>query len=474
MRRVVFAALASVALVTGCTEKVATYCDGTHGCSDPALPRCDFATRTCMPADDAGASGDAATDASQHDATVDGSDDAATDGGGADASCGSSAECSEPSTPICGGGGCRSCQNGTECAARSTATPACHPDGRCVECRAHTDCAAKIDTPACELATSTCVACTQDEQCSYFCDRSTGRCAVDADVIFVDRSGASCGSGTGSGTLADPYCQIQTAVTNIATAKYIYVRPGSYDAVQAGVSFRLRAEPGAEVTAPSGSAFSVGNGAAVEVEGLNARLEGYLVRSSARLTLRRLRVSGAGGAGVICTFGGQIVVDRVEVVWNPGGGMSLDACKYAVTNTIIAHNSGGSLLGGVLLDGTQPGSVFTNNTIVSNTVATPNVGGVDCFAAASIVNSVIRENSPSQVGSNCVVAYSNVQGGATGTGNIDLTPSFVDAGTDNYRYNAGSPGIDVATAIGAPDHDFDGYPRPYNGTPDMGAFEWHP
>jgi hypothetical protein len=69
-----------------------------------------------------------------------------------------------------------------------------------------------------------------------------------------------------------------------------------------------------------------------------------------------------------------------------------------------------------------------------------------------------------------------MQGGYTGTGNIDMDPLF--AGANNYRLQAGSPAIDSGTDSGAPDHDLNQIPRPQDGdgdgtaTTDMGAYEF--
>jgi hypothetical protein len=103
-------------------------------------------------------------------------------------------------------------------------------------------------------------------------------------------------------------------------------------------------------------------------------------------------------------------------------------------------------------------------------------------------------------GSSPVVSYSDIEGGLTGTGNIDADPAFVDPdGADNdpntwedndYRLGAGSPCIDAgdntASRAGVTT-DLDGNPRfvddpntdpdTGNGTPpivDMGAYEYQP
>jgi len=79
------------------------------------------------------------------------------------------------------------------------------------------------------------------------------------------------------------------------------------------------------------------------------------------------------------------------------------------------------------------------------------------------------------------VTYSDIEGGWTGTGNINADPLFVGSG--DYHLTAGSPCIDAATSDNAPTTDMEGNPRyddpsvpntgggtyPYY---DMGAFEY--
>ncbi len=68
------------------------------------------------------------------------------------------------------------------------------------------------------------------------------------------------------------------------------------------------------------------------------------------------------------------------------------------------------------------------------------------------------------------VSYSDIEGGWTGTGNIDANPRFVDAANGDYHLGAGSPCIDAGTPAGAPPTDIEGTPR--DAMPDMGAYEW--
>jgi hypothetical protein len=68
------------------------------------------------------------------------------------------------------------------------------------------------------------------------------------------------------------------------------------------------------------------------------------------------------------------------------------------------------------------------------------------------------------------VSYSDIEGGWTGTGNIDADPKFVDAVSGDYRLGVGSPCIDKGTSVGAPAADIEGTPR--DTAPDMGVYEW--
>ena len=69
--------------------------------------------------------------------------------------------------------------------------------------------------------------------------------------------------------------------------------------------------------------------------------------------------------------------------------------------------------------------------------------------------------------------YSSVQGGLSGTGNIDSNPIFVDAANGDYRLSNYSPAIGSGTSSGAPATDINGVsrPSPSGSGPDIGAYE---
>jgi len=71
------------------------------------------------------------------------------------------------------------------------------------------------------------------------------------------------------------------------------------------------------------------------------------------------------------------------------------------------------------------------------------------------------------------VSYSDVKGGWSGTGNLNVDPKFVDAANDDLHLQCSSPCIDVGTGDGAPGDDLDGILRPVGPADDMGAYEYH-
>ena len=85
-------------------------------------------------------------------------------------------------------------------------------------------------------------------------------------------------------------------------------------------------------------------------------------------------------------------------------------------------------------------ATIINSTFVGN--CGPDGGGA-VFGDATIINSILWGNTPNQIQGDAGVAYSNVQGGWPGDGNIDADPLFVDPDNGDYRLGPGSPCIDA-------------------------------
>ncbi|HCO95067.1 MAG TPA: hypothetical protein DIU00_14130, partial [Phycisphaerales bacterium] len=132
-------------------------------------------------------------------------------------------------------------------------------------------------------------------------------------------------------------------------------------------------------------------------------------------------------------------------------------------------------------------TTITNCTIVGNYTSEYGGGGIYCGnSSPTVVNTILWNDIPDEIYlkySSINVAYSNIQGGWPGTGNIDTNPLFVDAagddnffGTedDNLRLLPDSPCIDAGDNSAIPAGltvDIDGNPRIASGTVDMGAYE---
>jgi parallel beta-helix repeat protein len=94
---------------------------------------------------------------------------------------------------------------------------------------------------------------------------------------------------------------------------------------------------------------------------------------------------------------------------------------------------------------------------------------------ATVVNSVFWSlTMPLDVrdGSTLAVTYSDVQGGASGEGNVAADPLFRYSAGGDYRLWEESPCVDAGTAQGAPPDDVKGIPRPIGDGYDMGAHEF--
>ena len=235
-----------------------------------------------------------------------------------------------------------------------------------------------------------------------------------------------------------------------------------------------------------GPAITVTGGAHLHVQGLTitgatsggtgsvppAKQGDGLQCSSSKLTVVESTISynqDQGIEGVYC----DVTVRRSHILNNTGGGLKLSDGTFVVVNNVIADNgSSSSSLGGVML--TPSGSVtFYNNTIVNNSAKAAEYSGVSCMAFKTpLVNTIVWSTTyaPGQkLYFGCNFEYSDVHGGATGTGNINQDP-LLDS---RYEPKSTSPCIDAGTTV--PTNvtviDIIGTARKKGGGVDMGAYE---
>jgi len=175
-----------------------------------------------------------------------------------------------------------------------------------------------------------------------------------------------------------------------------------------------------------------------------------------------------------------------------GGGMYHDSSSPTVINSIFTGNTADNG-GGMYNDSSSP--TVTNCTFSGNAAVYSGGGVYNAMSAhPDLTNCIVWGNAGGEivndVSSTATVTYSDVQGGYSGTGNIDDDPLFVDDdgpddtfGTedDDVHLQDGSPCIDAGdnTAV-IVTADMDGYPRIMDGdadgtpTVDAGAYEYWP
>ncbi|MCJ7695235.1 MAG: hypothetical protein MUO40_07380 [Anaerolineaceae bacterium] len=170
-----------------------------------------------------------------------------------------------------------------------------------------------------------------------------------------------------------------------------------------------------------------------------------------------------------------------------GGGMYNYQCSPTLTNVTFSGNTAFHWGGG--MDSDYSTLTLTNVTFVGNTADYDGIGGYygggmsNFNCSTTLTNAIFWGNTPDQIYGSATVTYSDIQGGRTGTGNINLDPllgPLADNGgfTLTHALLTGSPTIDAGSPTTCPATDQRSFPRPIDGdgdgTPrcDMGAYEY--
>lgn len=298
---------------------------------------------------------------------------------------------------------------------------------------------------------------------------------------------------------------------------------GSTGAVHIEVEEAIVKENAIEDNIVLDTTIGLGAGLTVAIANENSLVQGNKITGN-----RSTGVDGLGGGMLL------LIVDELAVSGNwiennestSGGGLAIFESRVLLHKNIIAKNTA-SLGGGIWLQATQTGIVnegesslqedvlaaisqqrtflnfrhsasthksssetistsnsaqFVNNTIAENQASISGGGLFGISSSATVINSIFWGNDApenSQVQGSAYITYSTVEGGAGGTGNIDLDPEFEI--TDDYLLQASSPAIDA----GNPDSQYEDMEDPNNpGSPlspaqgtlrnDMGAHGGNP
>ncbi len=178
--------------------------------------------------------------------------------------------------------------------------------------------------------------------------------AAQADTIYVDDDNCP---GPGSGTEADPYCSIQTAIDNAVDTDEIVVAPGTYlETINfLGKAITVRSSDGPEVTIidaqGAGTVVICGSG-----EGSDTVLEGFTITNGvgAGAGMRNL---GASPTVTNCSFTGNTGSDGGGMRNQSGSSPTVTGCTFD-GNTA---NSGGGMYNTVNSSPTVTNCSFTGN-----------------------------------------------------------------------------------------------------------------
>jgi hypothetical protein len=302
----------------------------------------------------------------------------------------------------------------------------------------------------------------------------------------------------------DDYPTIQGAINACVDGDEVIVRPGRYyeniDFV--GKAITVKSVQGARVTTIDGKqAWSVVTFKSGEA--LDSVLDGFTVtngrtnngggvccdHSSPTITnniiMGNLAIGSSGwvgfGGGISCWEYSSPIISNNTIIVNiadqSGGGIN---CYFGSSPTITNNNISGNTAGGngggiICIAGTYP--AITNNTITGNT-AGGNGGGIyNLQSWPTTTNCILWGNLPNEFYNyNCNpgVTYSDVQGGFPGTGNIDADPLWADPANDDFHLTWDSPCRNTGdnNSVTEP-YDFEGDPRIWDSTVDMGVDEFH-
>lgn len=230
------------------------------------------------------------------------------------------------------------------------------------------------------------------------------------------------------------------------------------------------------------------------------------------LSVERCEIAGNTGKGLAGSYGSLLLADS-RVTGNGNGGVGLSYLpdpRHRIVRSTISGNETPVLGGGIRLfdtdlaieasvisgnrAGEEGGGIYNNSSdllldgvTVANNYAGINGGGLHAFDT-TVVNSIFWGNyagtGGSQIythgaGSPLAVTSSDVAGGWPGSGNINATPGFLDAGLlanpgpntlGDFRLEPGSPCLDVGEDTGVA-LDRWGDPAPQGGGRDVGADE---
>jgi hypothetical protein len=189
------------------------------------------------------------------------------------------------------------------------------------------------------------------------------------------------------------------------------------------------------------------------------------------------------GAAITGWNNAAFVLENSKILNNQAGAVcgvyTAQGCSPLIINTLFVGNS--NTLGNGGAAGFSVSSPTLINVTIANNTATQNGGGLWIYNSTAVIkNSIIWNNNPDQINVNnstVTVNYSDIMGGFTGTGNINLDPKFLGTGLHPQSIQDISPcrnaGIPDTIGLNLPHWDLANNPRISENRIDIGAYEYH-
>jgi hypothetical protein len=309
----------------------------------------------------------------------------------------------------------------------------------------------------------TCVPCNSDTQCAgkgvgpgVCMFHQDGRCATDAETIYVRNS--ACSGGTG--TSAAPYCDSQAAISAVTSSKRVIVMTGSNLYPITSTS-----------TSSSGQITIIGQGTATTAAGA---FVGVHV-TAGDVYIRGLTIASGSNSGLTVEAGATLRMDRCIVKANAGGGLVvLSGASFDIANSVFDNNGPGlvgttTTFGGVYLGNSAPIS-GPNNRFWFNTIVNNQDRGIICFDTRQNLHGMLLYGNTNGDYLSCAMDATSKwsSGSPTPTsGSSDITNPAL---TSTYQLTAASKcrGFVNAT-VAHPFDDMDGDLRPLGVNSDCGA-----